>query len=182
MTTYKPSKAKPLRKSAYSNQKTAGTNGARHARGKALQKRRKINIANIDGFKVNKRRLPDTYLIHSGLRKSNISAKGITNLNIAAKELLNAYDVTVSMGEISLSDTDKTILENIEDRDSFAELSPELISAKDKFPDVNDSFYKLDSGSSRPATRDRQKEKIKDTNIYVKLAAALVITTAHSGE
>ena len=135
---------------------------------------RRNQSANIGGNVINKTTQRSKYLIYQGLRALGNEVNTNTTLKDAAIELLLATGCIVSQGELGLlTDTDDTMMNNPNIEDDLKGKKGELVSATDKFVDVEGSFYNLDPAMSRPEAKALQEQKAKDDNNYIILASAM---------
>jgi len=133
---------------------------------------RRNQSANIGGNVINKITQRNKYLIYQGLRALGNEVNTNTTLKGAAIELLLATDCIVSRGELDLlTDTDVTMMNNPNIEDDLKGKKGEPVSAVGKFVDVEGPFYNLDPAMSRPEAKEREEQKAKDANNYVRLAA-----------
>ena len=163
MATYKTSKQTKA-KSRHDRRESKMVNGS--------TSRRRNQSVNIGGNIINKTTQRSKYLIYSRLDALGNGVNTNTTLKGAAIELLLATDCIVSRGELDLlTDTDVTMMKNPNIEDDLKGKKGELVSATDKFVDVEGSFYNLDPAMSRPEAKALQEQKAKDANNYARLAA-----------
>ena len=133
---------------------------------------RRNQSVNIGGNIINKTTQRSKYLIYSRLDALGNGVNTNTTLKGAAIELLLATDCIVSRGELDLlTDTDVTMMNNPNIEDDLKGKKGEPVSAVGKFVDVEGPFYNLDPAMSRPEAKEREEQKAKDANNYVRLAA-----------
>ena len=165
MATYKTSKQTKA-KSRHDRRESKMVNGSTSSR--------RNQSVNIGGNIINKTTQRSKYLIYSRLDALGNGVNTNTTLKGAAIELLLATDCIVSRGELDLlTDTDVTMMKNPNIEDDLKGKKGELVSATDKFVDVEGSFYNLDQAMPRNVHEENQKEKAKDDNNYIMLAASM---------
>jgi len=165
MATYKTSKQTKA-KSRHDRRESKMVNGSTSSR--------RNQSVNIGGNIINKTTQRSKYLIYSRLDALGNGVNTNTTLKGAAIELLLATDCIVSRGELDLlTDTDDTMMNNPNIEDDLKGKKGELVSATDKFVDVEGSFYNLDPAMSRPEAKALQEQKAKDDNNYIILASAM---------
>jgi len=128
----------------------------------------------------------DRSRIGSALGKSGISVNGGISLNERAEMLLGVLECAVCPEKknysliTSCDDTEVIENENILDSTSY-NVNPTPISAKDKFTNVDDPFYNLDSDIPDSYSVRTKRAAIKNTPDFVCFAAKLYKNKSNNG-
>ena len=149
----------------------AGNSTTAHRAATRSTTSRAAPLVNIGGNIIDPTTERSKYIIYSRLSAAGYAVDTTTNLKDAAEELLGALGCSVSRGTLdSLSDSVTTMSDNPAILTKIDKKGAS-ISALDKFPNVNDSFYKLDPAESRDKHRARDEQEAKHANNYTKFAA-----------